>query len=373
MADQAHNETDRRLNDLERRLQRVYANAYANVRKTNQATLKQIDELVKEANSKDLRPDPDTLEDLMNHARQQISQLEGITYELQNAAKLAERMIRDEMLNIYELNYTGQLLDIGEQLSGGIRWDIYDKEVIKLLMTDSESAFTKVAFERLNNPALIGKRTRRVIKKLQNRLAEGIISGESIPKIARGIRDITGHSFEDAVRIARTETTRAQNGGRMAAFGQAANMGIAFKKQWISTLDSRTRDTHAALFMETAEQDKPFSNGLMHPGDPKGPPAEVINCRCTVVAVVSVDGYEPTEKAQELEERLGKKAHKRWKADKNSADSGDDTANAGKGEDENFFLIASQFNQAGQTGKKYYYRREKIEPIKNRKHTPKKE
>jgi hypothetical protein len=27
-----------------------------------------------------------------------------------------------------------------------------------------------------------------------------------------------------------------------------------------------------------------FVNGLRHPGDPEGPPEEVIHCRCTIVA-----------------------------------------------------------------------------------------
>jgi hypothetical protein len=49
---------------------------------------------------------------------------------------------------------------------------------------------------------------------------------------------------------------------------------------WDATLDGNTRESHAAVDGQIREVDKPFSNGLMYPGDPAGSAAEVINCRC---------------------------------------------------------------------------------------------
>lgn len=54
-------------------------------------------------------------------------------------------------------------------------------------------------------------------------------------------------------------------------------------KQWDSTLDSRTRESHAIVDGEIRELDGPFSNGLMFPGDPSYGAAEVINCRCALL------------------------------------------------------------------------------------------
>lgn len=34
------------------------------------------------------------------------------------------------------------------------------------------------------------------------------------------------------------------------------------------------------------DYDRPFSNGCRYPGDPRGRPGEVYNCRCTMVAKV---------------------------------------------------------------------------------------
>ena len=55
------------------------------------------------------------------------------------------------------------------------------------------------------------------------------------------------------------------------------------RKVWVATKDKRTRDTHAALDGESMGIDQPFSNGLQYPGDPNGPPEEVINCRCAML------------------------------------------------------------------------------------------
>lgn len=58
------------------------------------------------------------------------------------------------------------------------------------------------------------------------------------------------------------------------------------QKQWLATLDSRTRHSHAMLDGKTVDNQEPFSNGCMFPGDPQGPPQEVYNCRCTLLAKV---------------------------------------------------------------------------------------
>lgn len=70
---------------------------------------------------------------------------------------------------------------------------------------------------------------------------------------------------------------------------QKANKKLGIKKQWVSTLDGKTRDRHKRLDGEVVDIDKPFSNGLMYPGDMSGPPGEVINCRCAMREIV--EGY----------------------------------------------------------------------------------
>jgi len=69
----------------------------------------------------------------------------------------------------------------------------------------------------------------------------------------------------------------------MDACYKAKAKGADMVKQWDSTLDSRTRESHAIVDGEIRELDEKFSNGLMFPGDPSGGAAEVINCRCALL------------------------------------------------------------------------------------------
>lgn len=84
-----------------------------------------------------------------------------------------------------------------------------------------------------------------------------------------------------SMRYARTMTTAAQNAGRMDSYKKAQDMGIDLERNWMATLDGRTRDSHRAIDGEHRPIGKAFSNGCRYPGDPEGEPGEVYNCRCT--------------------------------------------------------------------------------------------
>ena len=98
-----------------------------------------------------------------------------------------------------------------------------------------------------------------------------------------------GMSLASAIRTARTATTAAQNAGRMDSYHAAEGMGIKLKKEWLATLDGRTRHAHAMLDGQTAETDKPFhvdGYEIMYPGDTSAPGYLVYNCRCTLIAAL---------------------------------------------------------------------------------------
>ena len=67
-------------------------------------------------------------------------------------------------------------------------------------------------------------------------------------------------------------------------------MGIKVRKEWLATIDGRTRHSHAMLDGKVVDKDKKFENGCMFPGDPNGSPEETYNCRCTLIA--SVEGVD---------------------------------------------------------------------------------
>lgn len=124
----------------------------------------------------------------------------------------------------------------------------------------------------------------------------GITEGLALERVRDAIQEIltaTGTPYwrNRAMTVARTETMGAVNAGifRSAELEAVQRGDPAPFKVWLATEDSRTRPTHAAADQQRTLLSSPFVVGgaqLMFPGDPRGPAAEVINCRCTTLPIV---------------------------------------------------------------------------------------
>jgi HK97 family phage portal protein len=122
-------------------------------------------------------------------------------------------------------------------------------------------------------------------ERLREALAEGLEAGEGIEGLMRRVDEVIGElETWRGERIARTESAAALNG----AFNDGMIAGGVRRKMWIAALDERTRPSHEAANGQIREVGEPFEVGsalLHYPGEPMGPPQEVINCRCTLVPV----------------------------------------------------------------------------------------
>jgi SPP1 gp7 family putative phage head morphogenesis protein len=124
-------------------------------------------------------------------------------------------------------------------------------------------------------------------QQLQSVMMQGLLQGDSIPKLATRLSNTVGESDRKrAIRNARTMATGAQNAGRVNAYKRAEEDGVDLIQMWIATMDNRTRHSHRWLDGEERPVGESFSNGCEYPGDPKGDPAEVYNCRCSLRGVV---------------------------------------------------------------------------------------
>ena len=127
-------------------------------------------------------------------------------------------------------------------------------------------------------------------KKITAAVTQGILQGESMPRIAKRLQGVTDMNRKAALRNARTAVTGAENAGRAQGYREALDNGVNLKQQWLATLDNRTRHEHRQLDGQIQDVGKPFEvDGyeLDYPGDPKAPPQLVYNCRCTTIAVVN--------------------------------------------------------------------------------------
>lgn len=156
-----------------------------------------------------------------------------------------------------------------------ITFNMLDKHTVEKLQRDGDIVLPKKKID-------IPKDERWNTKQMSSKLLQGILNGDSIPKIANSLMDVIGNNRSSAVRNARTMTTSAENAGRLDSYKNLDAQGVVQKKVWMATPDDRTRPTHVDIDGEEQDINTIFSNGCMFPGDGKGPAEEVWNCRCTM-------------------------------------------------------------------------------------------
>lgn len=191
---------------------------------------------------------------------------------------IANAYINDTTPGIYSLNYNFSAYEIEKQT--GVAFNVYNEQAVKRLMMDENS--TEFRVNRVNP-----KRDYKWNKqRIDSALIGGILQGKSIEKLSDSFLHVMQSNSSAAIRNARTSVTSAQNAGRQECFNLCVEMGIEMQKEWVSAHDARTRDSHAQLDGVRVNNDEKFPNGLEYPGDPKGAPEEVYNCRCAMRAVL---------------------------------------------------------------------------------------
>lgn len=141
---------------------------------------------------------------------------------------------------------------------------------------------TKVSILIQSSSHFVERRYGKIMKKT---LAQAYEEGGGYEGTAKKLIHNMTRQFTtfQAQRIARTEIASHKN---IAHYERAKDLGIE-THEWVCMLDDRTRDSHAEMEGETVPIGKPFSNGLLHPGDREGTdPSEYINCRCIALPVI---------------------------------------------------------------------------------------
>lgn len=283
--DPAHQQTDKLLEDLERRVGTIYKQAADEMQlQVTQffAAYKQKDaEKRDRLNAGEITPEEYRQWRLAQMARGSRFEAmrDTLAERMTKANEVAAAYINDVTPGVYSLNRNYSAYTI-EKVAGNVGFTLFDEATVRRLIVEQPDLMPyypeKRAIQRGIDLAW-GKR------QITAHVTSGILRGQSIPDLAKDLlQAIPSMNRASAVRAARTAVTGAQNGGRMASYKAAADMGIKVRKRWTATKDGRTRRSHASLDGETVPWDETFSNGLMYPGDPSGPAREVYNCRCTV-------------------------------------------------------------------------------------------
>lgn len=152
---------------------------------------------------------------------------------------------------------------------------INQEAMVRAVQLDSK--ISKGLYTRLGEDVALLK------KKITAQVSRGIATGMTFSDVAKQLENYSRIGYNNAIRIARTEGHRIQTTATMDAMTEAKDRGADVVKQWDSTLDGSTRESHVAVDGQIRELNEKFSNGLAYPGDPSGGAAEVINCRCALL------------------------------------------------------------------------------------------
>ena len=281
MADRAHELTDLKLEEMEKRLSAIYSRAEKTVQKKMADYAKPIDE--KSAELLQAYKDAETDDEkrkaknaYIRFYRQVVKSKEFVSLsanvadDLYKANVEASAYINSQTPSIYALNYNYINAEMAKDIDGFTPQEITDTEAEKY------SGYTQQTVDR-----------KKDTEWNKQNLKKSVIAGSLL---LLGASAIMRRSANSAVEKNRNSAnmhsegmgTDAENKARLDGMYRAEDMGNSITKIWMATLDNRTRDSHAALDGAEIALDEIFDNGCSRPRDPNGAPAEVCNCRCSL-------------------------------------------------------------------------------------------
>ncbi len=304
--DYAHEQTDRVLEELEKKIKRIYSKLSKDLQKELNSYLerfiKQDENKRKQAESGEI-----TQQEYITWRANYIAKGEEYTIAVKKSAEIAyntnfaaSEIINGKLPKIYllNLNYVSYLMETNELLAGFKFGFVNENTIIRLLKDNPELFPTYKLIKQ--------KDIKYNIQKIRESIISGLLQGKSINKIAKDLQNIANMNRNSAILHAQTAVTGAENAGRQQGFENAKEMGVKFKRKWISTLDSRTRHSHRVLDGQLRDVDKPFDSPLgeiMYPGDINANPANVWRCRCSLG--VQIEGITEQGKRRARNENTG--------------------------------------------------------------------
>lgn len=300
MSDYAHRYTDEKLEELEKRITEHYRRVYNELSVIVRNYFKQFEKrdkeqlaLLNEGKITELQYQQWRLAQMGRGKRFEAMRDEAAE-RITKANQIACDYISGKTPDIFAVNRNHMAYGL-EKEYGNIGFTLYDENTVKKLIAEQADFLPAPS---INVPKDIWWNKQLITAEMTS----GILQGEGIGKLADRFMNVTDANRVSAIRNARTFCTAAENAGRQDGFNQAAKMGVKVRKEWIATLDGRTRHSHQKLDGKIVDYNEKFESVLgskmMFPGDISGgKPGDIYNCRCSI-------GYvDPLEQPSEKERR----------------------------------------------------------------------
>ena len=289
MADKARKLTDTELNELEREIYELYATSQKEIsekwRKYMSSHKKALDKVYNALEEAKKSGDKDAIKAAQEQYERAVknvtlndnrykTMLNETTAKLANVNQTALDYVNNDMPKVYTLNYNA----FGDEKIDGYSFALVNERAVANL---AQSNKIELPYKKVD----VSKDQAWNAKNINSQLIQGILQGESIPKISARLQNVTDMNKKAAIRNARTMVTGAENKGRQDSFEKATEDGVIMKRRWVATHDERTRAWHTDLDGIEVDVDEPWENDfgkIMYPGDPTADPCNVYNCRCSI-------------------------------------------------------------------------------------------
>ena len=311
--------TDKRLEELEKRIAEAYKKAEAEITAKMQAYLDRFakqDSIMAQRYKAGEITKQEYTEWRTNHfmiGKNWQAVKDTIAGDVLKTDLISAKLVNDALVDVYTQNANYAYYQLEKDTGTGLSFDLYDKKAVENLLKDDPDFMP-----HYEPKTPIVERWNR--QHIQSEMLQGILQGESIPKIAKRMSNVTDMDKNASIRNARTYTTSVENQAKMDRYAEAEDAGIPLEKEWMSTLDERTRESHREIDGTRVANDEPFilvnSDGttceMMYPADPNGDPEQVYNCRCRIVARIKGRTVDRSGRASKLEDT----SYEEWKKGK---------------------------------------------------------
>lgn len=258
-----------------------------------------------------------------NYPKMSFSEKTEFERQLQIAHQLSD--IVAELGDNSEANIKDFLQNAGENAYSGVYYSIEATNSIVIPDVFINSDFiTKLIASPVAGKTLssrIHKDTGKLAKRATQAIRDGLWRGDSYEKIAARLKDMHRMSYDNALRIIRTENHRIQALATQKGYGDAVDKGIKLKKKWVASLDGRTRHDHRQLDNKIVGIDEKFKVGSYETMAPGlfGVASEDINCRCTTIEVIEGLDSKSDRRASDGS-KWDKETYEKWKNEKQNDD-----------------------------------------------------
>ena len=281
MADKAHQLTDKKLEEMEKRLSAIYSMSEKTVQKKMAAYAKSIDkksaELLQACKDAETEGEKQKAKKAcIRFYRQVVKSKEFVSLsaavadDLYKANVEASAYINSQTPSIYALNYNYINAEMAKDIDGFTPQEITEAEAEKY------SGYTQQTVDR-----------KKDTDWNKDNLKKSVIAGSLLLLGASAIMKRSANSIVEKNRNSASMHnigmgTDAENKARLDGMYWAEYLGNRMNKAWIATLDNRTRHSHAMLDGVAIPLNEIFDNGCSRPRDPNGRPEEICNCRCSL-------------------------------------------------------------------------------------------